>query len=83
MAHRLGPLGRMDGSFGAALKLMNGGRKVRRRGWKENMWIAIQLPGHKSIMTLPFIYINVVQDKVVPWTATHLDLLSNDWEMIA
>lgn len=83
MEHRPGRLARMDGSFAAALILMNGGRKVRRRGWKEDMWIAIQLPDEKSKMTFPYIYAHVGQEKLVPWTATNLDILSMDWELVS
>lgn len=82
MAHLPGRLAKMDGSFGEALKLMNAGRKVRRRGWNGvGMWIAIQKPDAHSMMTLPYIYMSTVNGGLVPWLASQTDMLSMDWEL--
>ena len=76
---------RMDGSFGGALIKMNGGKKVFRRGWNSSgMWIAIRNPAtvRGPLMTLPYIYISTIQGNLVPWTASHMDMLSMDWEIV-
>lgn len=43
------------------------------------MWIAIQTPDAHSKMQMPYIYIKTAQNHLVPWVASHGDLLANDW----
>jgi Protein of unknown function (DUF2829) len=69
-------------NFGEALKAMQDGRLVTRRGWNgKGMWVTIQVPDEHSKMTLPYIYMSTVRNDLVPWVASHTDMLALDWEI--
>lgn len=70
--------GEMD--FGMALDSVKAGRKVTRTGWNgKDQWLKLQEPDDMSKMSLPYIYIRTAQGTLVPWVASHSDLLSLDW----
>lgn len=57
-------------------------KACRRKGWNgKGMWIRVQRPNEQSKMTLPYIYMRTVQGDLVPWVASHTDILSDDWEI--
>ena len=66
-----------DFDFGEALKRLKEGKSVARRGWGQHL--TLQVPDENSKMSLPYIYIQTVQAKLVPWLASQTDLLANDW----
>jgi hypothetical protein len=67
-------------SFSAALEHLKKGEKVSRQGWNgKGMYIELQKPDKNSKMTLPYIYMKTVDDKLVPWLASQTDMLSEDW----
>ncbi len=71
-------------NFGQALEALKGNRKVFRTGWNgKGMWLALQTPDEHSKMGRPYIYISIVTGELVPWVASHGDLLATDWEMVA
>ena len=66
--------------FGLALVALKRGGKVARAGWNgKGMWLALQTPDEGSKMSLPYIYMKTVDDKLVPWLASQTDLLAEDW----
>lgn len=68
--------------FNWALDALKAGYKVTRKGWNgKGMWLALQTPDEHSKMQRPYIYIKTAQDELVPWVASHGDLLSTDWEL--
>jgi hypothetical protein len=68
-------------NFGEALKAMYSDNRVTRRGWNgKGMWVALQRPDQHSKMTLPYIYMSTVDGELVPWVASHTDMLAHDWE---
>ncbi len=54
-----------------------------RSGWNgKGMNIRLQVPDPQSKMTLPYIYMKTATGELVPWLATHSDLLADDWEIV-
>lgn len=70
--------------FGQALQAMKGGNRVTRSVWNDkDMWIALRNPEWDPVMgTLPYIYMNTVQDDLVPWLSSQTDLLADDWDIL-
>lgn len=67
-------------NFGQALEKLKQDYKVSREGWNgKNQWIMLQKPDEKSKMSLPYLYISTVDDKLVPWLASQTDILAEDW----
>lgn len=68
--------------IGWAVKQMQDEQKVRRAGWNgKGMWLALQVPDAHSKMGLPYVYMSVVDGKLVPWLCSQTDLLALDWEL--
>lgn len=68
--------------FGEALVRLRQGKKVARLGWNgRGMFLALQVPDEHSKMQQPYIYISPVSmaGGLVPWVASHPDLLTADW----
>jgi len=73
----------MGMTFGSAIKEMQNGEKVARRGWNgKGMWLAIQNPDEHSKMTLPYIYMKTADNNLVPWLASQTDMLATDWDIV-
>ena len=81
-------LDRITFDFGAALVHLKRGRKVTRTGWNgKGMWIALNegspVPSFGGvIVSLPFLYMCTVTGDLVPWQASHTDLLAEDWVLV-
>lgn len=72
-----------DIDFGFALDALKSGARVSRSGWNgKGQWLKLQVPDEHSKMTLPYIYINTVQNDLVPWLASQTDLLAEDWGVV-
>lgn len=70
-------------TFGQALDYLKSGHNVCRDGWNgKGMWLALQVPDAHSKMQRPYIYIKTAQDQLVPWVASHGDLLGDDWRIV-
>ena len=66
--------------FGWAIEQLKAGEKVSRDGWNgKGMWLELQVPDEHSKMSLPYIYMKTVDDKLVPWLASQTDMLAEDW----
>lgn len=71
------------GNIGWAVKQMQDGERVTRRGWNgPGQYLELQSPDAQSKMTLPYIYIRTVQGDLVPWLASQTDILAIDWEVV-
>ena len=69
--------------FSEALTNLKAGVRMRRTGWNgKGMFVGSQYPDGESKMTLPYLYLRTVRGELVPWVASHTDLLSEDWEVI-
>ena len=73
-------------SFGTAVVLLKGGRRVTRSGWgSKAVYLELQVPDENSKMTLPYIYFTNHEPQSqmpairVPWTPAPSDLLATDW----
>ena len=70
--------------FGFAVRALKDGQRVARAGWNgKGMWLALQVPDANSKMSLPYIYMNTVDGKLVPWLASQTDVLAEDWDIVA
>lgn len=70
-------------SIGWAVETMRKGNKVSRRGWNgKDMYLALQVPDENSKMSLPYVYIKTVDNKLVPWLCSQTDLLAMDWFLV-
>lgn len=71
-------------SFSEALELLKEGAKVCRIGWNgRGMCIQLQIPDSYSKMSLPYLYMKTVDDKLVPWLTSQTDILAEDWMEIS
>ena len=67
-------------SFSEVLARLKVGDRVSRLGWNgKGMYIELQTPDQNSKMTIPYIYMSTVLGDLVPWVASHTDLLADDW----
>lgn len=67
-------------SFSEALLALKVGAKMTRIGWNgKGMYIELQTPTETSKMTRPYLFMKTVDDQLVPWVASHTDLLADDW----
>ena len=70
-------------NFGGALEALRAGHRVVRAGWNgKGMWLKLQEPDARSLMTLPYIYMSTAQGDRVPWLASQTDVLAFDWNAI-
>jgi len=70
-------------SFSEALVYLKQGMALAREGWNgKGQSIEIQVPDEDSKMGLPYFYMTTVDGRLVPWVASHTDLLSSDWFVI-
>lgn len=66
--------------FGAAINQLKLGRRVTRRSWGGNgMYLEMQVPDEGSKMTQPYIYMRTDTGCFVPWVASQMDMLADDW----
>lgn len=66
-------------TFSQALEYVKVGHRMARKGWNgKNMYIRIDA-GDKQADKAPFIMFRPAVGKLVPWVASHTDMLSDDW----
>lgn len=66
--------------FHIALGALRSGLPLTRKGWNgKGMSIELQTPDEHSKMSLPYIFMKTAQGDLVPWVASHTDLLAEDW----
>jgi len=70
-------------TFDRALLHLRTHKKVARDGWNgTGMWVELQTPDTHSKMTLPYLFMKTAQDHLIPWVASHSDLLAGDWVVV-
>ena len=76
-------------TFGLALECLKKGMHVCRAGWNgKGMWLELQRPDTHSKMTLPYVFLNYSADAQntpgarVPWLASQIDILAEDWRIV-
>jgi hypothetical protein len=73
-----------DRTFGGALNSLKEGQKVSREGWNgKGMWLALQTPDECSKMGHPYVYMSDVAGRLFPWNPNNLDMLAEDWGIVA
>lgn len=74
--------------FENALLALKEGQIVKRLGWSGSKAVQIQFPDGNSKMNEPYIFMTIQPEDegkkmiVVPWVASHGDLLGNDWVLL-
>lgn len=90
--------GKMNLSFGDALKALKEGKKVARSGWNGKGMFLFLVPGSTfKVNRAPLLGIypegteinyqshidmKTAQDTVVPWLASQSDVLAEDWQIV-
>jgi len=74
-------------TFGEAIKQLQAGKSVARRGWNGvGLFLTLQVPDENSKMTHPYIFITTPAGhdsiKRVPWIASQTDMLAEDWFVV-
>jgi len=81
-------------TFGAALEALKQGKKVARAGWNgKGVWLRYydthfdsifpMKPNDKTDCTpMSWIGMKTVDNKFVPWPASHTDILAEDWQEV-
>jgi len=69
--------------FGTAIEKLRAGLKVSRKGWNgKGMYLMLQVPDKNSKMKQPYIYIVPDENSLVPWVASQVDILGEDWVVV-
>ena len=68
-------------SFGKAIESMKKGDRVRLPCWSKEVFLSIQFPDENSKMTHEYIFVTS-KFGLVPWVATQIEILSDNWEII-
>jgi len=63
-------------SFGDAITYLKQGKKVTRKIWNGKKMFLFYVPSSS------YIAMKTTQDNVVPWLASQIDMLSDDWEVL-
>lgn len=81
-------------NFGQALRQLKFGGRVAREGWNGNgMWLVLVPPIHPVVVIspalerevseiAPWIALKTADNYLVPWTASQMDILAEDWIFI-
>ncbi len=69
--------------FGHALECLRGGLQVARVGWNgKGQMLHIVEADRLGAVDVPCICICTVEGLVVPWVASHTDVLAEDWHTV-
>lgn len=69
-----------DQTFSEALEALKKGMSVYRDSWNgKGQYLLLQVTTPESKMTKSYIYITTVHNDLVPWVASQMDLLADDW----
>lgn len=65
-------------NFSTALENMKAGMRVGRPSW-VGAWVSVEYPASSSDMTVPYLYVKMIDGEKMPWTPDHEDLFAEDW----
>lgn len=68
--------------FSQALLHLRAGSNVTRKGWANVKWLCFEMPNESSRMSLPYISARTKADHLIPWVASQLDILAEDWYVV-
>ena len=72
--------------FSGALYALKADHSVTRDGWNgQGQYLTLQQPDLTtltSLITLPYIYICTTWGDNVPWSASQMDLMADDWRVL-
>lgn len=68
--------------FGWALDSVKVGKRCMRSSWPSGVYIAVQLPDTGSKMTVPYLYIRTLDNKLSPYAPTQDDIFGADWDCV-
>jgi len=73
--------------FGQALAHMKNGGRAERNCWNCSSWIRLVEPEGTSdfdygMENMPYLEMKTAEDTLVPWVASHEDLLAEDWMLL-
>lgn len=68
-------------SFGSAIEILKNKGKVKLPYWGDDVYLELQKPDENSKMTHEYIYV-VSRFGLVPWVATQVEILSDNWEVL-
>lgn len=67
--------------FSDALHALKEGEHIRGTNWPDGIYIALHVPSHEDLISVPFLYAH--RDKMnVPWTPVISDLFTDLWELV-
>jgi hypothetical protein len=76
-------------NFGLALDALKANKRVVRKGWNgKDAWLRIVIPGGDNkekdmgMENLPYIEMKTSENKLVPWLASQMDMLADDWQIV-
>lgn len=74
-------------TFGVALEHLKKGLKVARHGWNgKGMCLELQVPDEHSKMTFPYPYFTIPNceegTRLIPYSPTIVDIMSEDWQIV-
>ena len=66
-----------------ALPYFRAGYRLSRSGWNgPGQFIELQVPDEHSKMSLPYVFIQTVDDNLVPSLCSQTDFLASDWYIL-
>lgn len=73
----------MSMSFGFALAALKDSARVTRKVWdNDGIWLELQTPSKHGRMALPCICMRTAQGDLVPWLASQISILADDWSIV-
>ena len=65
--------------FGDALERMKAGAQMTRRGWPFRDTVYVE---YTRASLRPYLVVQAPEHEVIPYTATDVDIFSDDWEAV-
>jgi hypothetical protein len=72
--------------FGTALNLLKAGARLTRKDWNGDIYIFYQCGFPHSCTNSrfqPYLMLKTANNTLVPWVASQIDLLAEDWFILA
>ena len=66
-------------TFGDALERMKAGQKMTRRKWPSGDAVYVE---YTAATLQPYLVVRAGEREAIPYTATDVDIFSDDWEAV-